>query len=253
MKNASQPFAQITIPSPCREDWTEMELTDSGRFCSQCKKSVMDFTHFKDQQLQEYLERNRRAHICGRIPISMLNKPLDLPTVKQRYSGWWVWAALAGSGLTLQAQVEAEMVQVEDQNTDIELSILVEADSGFIHVKGFIEDKVTSERLPFAILDVYRKSFKCVTDVNGEFDLKIPANLKSDEKIDITISYVGYQTKHFDFVFAQLIALEGSALKLQLDLSENIIIGEVIYVRPPWHKRVLYKVKRIFKHKRHEI
>jgi hypothetical protein len=253
MKNASQPFTQITIPSPCREDWTGMELTESGRFCNQCEKSVMDFTHYTDQQLSEYLDRNRHTPICGRIPISKLNKPLEVPPVKYHYKGWWIWAALAGSSLTLQAQMESEMVQVADHNKDIELSIHVEADSGFIHVKGFLEDRGTSERLPFAFIEFKQKSVKCVTDVNGEFVLQIPANLKPDEKIELTISYVGYKTKRIDFVYSQLVALQGSALQLQLDLAENTIIGEIIYIRPPWHKRVWYKVKRIFKHKPREI
>lgn len=253
MRNTSKSYAQITIPTPCREDWTGMALTESGRFCSQCAKSVMDFTQFTDLQLQEYLEKNRHAPICGRIPISKLNKALDLPPVKQHYNGWWIWAALAGSSLTLQAQVGSDMVQVEDQNKDIELSTHFEADTGFIHVRGFLEDQVTRERLPFAILKAYRNTIHCVTNVNGEFDFKIPANLKPDENIEVTISYVGYKTKRIDFIYSQLIALQGSALQLQLDLAENIIIGEVIYIMPPWHKRFWYKVKRIFKQKRREI
>jgi hypothetical protein len=253
MKNASQPFTQISIPSPCGEDWTGMEVTESGRFCNKCEKSVIDFTHFTDQQLQEYLELNRNTPLCGRIPISKLNKPMDVSPVKHRYKGWWIWAALAGSSLTLQAQVESEMVQVSDYYKDYELSIHVEADTGFIHLKGFLEDRGTSERLPFAFIEVTQKSVKCVTDVNGEFVLEIPANLNPDEKLELTISYVGYKTKRIDFIYSQLVALQGTALQLQLDLAENIIIGEIICVRPPWHKRVWYKVKRVFKRKHHEI
>lgn len=253
MKNASQPFAQITIPNPCREDWTGMELSEEGRFCGRCAKSVMDFTHFTDQQLQEYLERNRHTPLCGRIPVSKLSKPMEISPVKQRYLGWWIWAALAGSSLSLQAQAGSEMVQVADYNKDIELSIYVEVDTGFIHVKGFLEDQGTSERLPFAIIEVTQKSVKCVTDVNGEFELEIPANLKPDEIIEVTISYVGYKTKRIDFVYSQLIALQGTALQLQMELAEKTIIGEIIYVKLPFHKRVWYKVKRVFKRKPREI
>jgi hypothetical protein len=253
MKNYSHPLAQITIPNPCREDWTGMELTESGRFCGKCEKSVMDFSLFSDEQLLNYLEQHRHSPICGRIPISKLNKSLEYFPVKQRYSGWWLLSVLAGSGVTLNAQVEPEKVQLADQNTDIELSDSVICDTSFIHVRGFLEDHLTFERLPFAIIEAYGKRVKTFTDVNGEFELKIPANLKQYENFDLTISYVGYQTKRFDYTYAQLNAMQGSALQLQLDLAENTIIGEVICIRAPWHKRVWYKVKRIFKHKPREI
>lgn len=253
MKNATQPFAKITIPSPCREDWTGMELNDKGRFCGKCAKSVVDFSRFTEQQLQDYLEKNRHSPICGRIPISKLNKPLYLRPVKQRYSGWWIWAALTGSSLSLQAQVESEMVQFAEQNKDIELFDSVINDTSFIHVKGFIADQKSQERLPFATIKAFHNTIQCFTDLNGEFDLKIPADLKPNESIDVTITYVGYQTKRLDFVYSELIAKQNSTIQLELDMLEISMVGMVIYQRPSWHKRVWYRVKRIFKLKRHEI
>jgi hypothetical protein len=79
MKNITQPLAQIKIPEPCQEDWTGMVLKDDGRFCKNCSKSVIDFSRFTDQQLHEYFETHRNSSICGRIPVSKLNTPFEIP------------------------------------------------------------------------------------------------------------------------------------------------------------------------------
>jgi hypothetical protein len=64
---------KITIPKPCHEDWNAMTPDATGRFCSSCTKSVVDFTNKSTTEIQQYFIENQGKKVCGRFQ----NKQLD--------------------------------------------------------------------------------------------------------------------------------------------------------------------------------
>lgn len=64
---------KITIPKPCHEDWDKMTPDQTGRFCSSCVKSVVDFTHMKTPEIQEYFIQNQGQKVCGRFKTDQLD------------------------------------------------------------------------------------------------------------------------------------------------------------------------------------
>jgi hypothetical protein len=62
---------KISIPEPCTEDWNKMTPNAKGRFCSNCSKTVVDFTVMSPIEIQKYFQEN--SNICGRIKKSQLN------------------------------------------------------------------------------------------------------------------------------------------------------------------------------------
>ncbi len=252
MKNSTQSFAQIKIPLPCREDWTGMVLMDEGRFCNHCAKSVIDFSRFTDQQLHEYFEANRNSSICGRIPVSKLDTSFVIPTPKKKFSGWWLLPALAGISLPSIAQTSQQNIE-QTTPQQINTSISIEkSDTNFIRLKGVVSDVNTGERLPFAVIQMLPLAIAAHTNLDGEFELKITQPIKHQANFELVVSYVGFETLRKHFTSEELIAISSSPLKLELKLAAAIIIGMVVYERPPWHKRLKYRIKRIFKRRNHE-
>jgi hypothetical protein len=247
MKQSTQPFAQIKIPKPCREDWTGMVLKDDGRFCKHCAKSVIDFSGFTDQQLHEYFEQNRNSPICGRIPVSKLNTPFEIPTPKKSFSGWWLLPALAGINLSTYAQTNQQSIE-QTAPEQINSTISIEkSDTNFIRLKGIVSDISTAESLPFAAVQLLPLKVAAHTNFDGEFKLIIPDSMNRQTSYELVITYVGFETLRKQFTSEELIAISTSPLKLELKLAQAIIIGMVIYERPPWHKRLKYRIKRMFK------
>jgi len=111
----------ISIPTPCHENWQDMTVADKGRFCASCQKNVVDFTQSSDRHIAEVFKKE--GYVCGRFLKSQLERDLVIPKEKNR---WWMAASAAvvafvglGSGKVFAQTVKTETVQVEKDTTTI--------------------------------------------------------------------------------------------------------------------------------------
>lgn len=58
---------KITVPKPCHEDWNIMTPEETGRFCNNCVKSVVDFTSMKTPEINAFISAHEGEKICGRF------------------------------------------------------------------------------------------------------------------------------------------------------------------------------------------
>ena len=58
---------KIYIPEPCHENWATMTPNEQGRFCGSCQKTVVDFTNFTTQDIQNYFAKHYGQKVCGRF------------------------------------------------------------------------------------------------------------------------------------------------------------------------------------------
>ncbi len=73
MSNSSNKKIQISIPNPCHEDWNKMTPKEQGRFCSNCQKTVIDFTKMNSDELYRYISQHKNEKICGRFRPTQLS------------------------------------------------------------------------------------------------------------------------------------------------------------------------------------
>lgn len=69
---------KINIPKPCHEDWNQMTPEETGRFCSSCAKSVVDFSEMKSAEIQDYFIKHQGQKICGRFRNEQIHDKFDL-------------------------------------------------------------------------------------------------------------------------------------------------------------------------------
>jgi len=73
-------MTQISIPTPCSEDWNSMLPEGQGRHCLSCAKTVVDFTVMNDDEVRGYLLNNTGSKLCGRFRKTQLQQiQLQLP------------------------------------------------------------------------------------------------------------------------------------------------------------------------------
>ena len=72
---------KITIPTPCHEDWNKMTPDETGRHCSSCAKSVVDFTGMSDDEVKHFfLNKKEDERVCGRFKQTQLHRNIiELP------------------------------------------------------------------------------------------------------------------------------------------------------------------------------
>ncbi len=71
---------KVSIPTPCHEDWNKMTPDQTGRHCSACAKSVVDFTAMSDEEVQHFFLHKKEEKICGRFKHTQLQRiVIDLP------------------------------------------------------------------------------------------------------------------------------------------------------------------------------
>jgi hypothetical protein len=73
---------KIYIPEPCHENWGSMTPNEQGRFCGSCKKTVVDFTNFSTEDIQNYFTKHYGQKVCGRFKKQQLNSiDIQIPSV----------------------------------------------------------------------------------------------------------------------------------------------------------------------------
>jgi hypothetical protein len=98
---AKQTF--INIPTPCSQNWEEMDVVPGGRFCDSCEKKVIDFSLMNDRQILEIFNK-RKGEVCGRFVDEQLNRSL---VVSSQQSNALIPAVLISTALMVGTAVHA--------------------------------------------------------------------------------------------------------------------------------------------------
>jgi hypothetical protein len=206
---------KISIPKPCHENWLEMSVTEKGRFCSNCKKDVIDFTNSSDKEI--LYAYNKSKKLCGQFRVSQLDRNIIIS--KEKKSIWMISVAsvIAFLGLgnqTLKAQESIKTEQTDkkqlNDSTDIEIN-------GELPYHGIVYDE---NKTPIPGANVMIKGTKIIThtDFDGKFSI-------SAKKRDILVfSFIGYNTTEFKLKNNPEIAIKIKATSMMM--GEIIIIKE---------------------------
>ncbi len=65
----------------CAEDWQQMTPTQQGHHCAHCNRTVLDFTHATQAELEAALQSPPGGRVCGRFHPAQLaaEQPAPLP------------------------------------------------------------------------------------------------------------------------------------------------------------------------------
>ncbi len=199
---------ELKIENPCSADWSEMSATEKGRFCTQCEKTVIDFTKFSDDAVIKLLEQNKGS-MCGRLHNSQLERYLvKTQTQKQNpYSARFI------AGLLLFAVPETFFAQKPEfititSPTDEGKKVVSPEKENSLTEQKFQEDNsvnniifgkvvLGNEEIVGATVMIRQTTIATITDLSGRFHLKIPAYFLEKDKVNLAVDYLGYEPYYF--------------------------------------------------------
>jgi hypothetical protein len=185
---------KFSINQPCHENWANMTPNEKGRFCSQCSKTVHDFTNHAPQEIAEAL-KGGSGHICGRVPNHLLNQEFT-------QAGYGKWGALALVGATALLQ-QPEMIDTFNASAN-KNHIQVNTQNNYYKISGSVQN---SHKQPVggAVIQILQnekfiaQGFSLST---GNFALYIDKIKTSNEPVTVRIQKEGYVVSEETLVVA---------------------------------------------------
>lgn len=237
-------FSNIDIPNPCKEDWEKMTIADNGKYCSSCKKTVVNFTEMSDSEIVAYFSEYK--NICGRFKKNQLNRNLNHELEKSIPTGKVVWNYLMIIGFSGFVILPNSDIKSQNIETDRRIALYrIEKDSLketpiTSYLQGIILDSITKEPIYGCSINIVGHRAATSTDSSGFFKLAIANNLKSLH-FKIQLNMVAYES----------IIVEGNDLinlfnkTFLMKPNEDELSGDVLIVYHPkkkwWQKLLFWK------------
>jgi len=238
---------QLTIPTPCHENWNNMLPADKGRFCLSCSKEVVDFTAMSDSQLIAFFKKPPTGSVCGRFMDDQLDRQIIEPRKKLPWIKYFfqfaIPAFLVSSRAYTQGEVKGKVAPVcsnEIKGDTIAFMPATELAKNK-QIKGAVKDR---DGNPIAGCSIYIKETRrgVVADATGNFTLAVDS---SKNLITLVFSAVGFETVEKKI---QVPAYKTEEMILtQLDY---MLSGEVVVIAgmvAPVKKKSVPLIEKIFR------
>lgn len=228
----------IRIQNPCHEDWDQMTLTDTGKFCAACSKNVTDFTSMTDNEILTFLE-NQNGKLCGQLRGSQLNRMIvhtNLQGRNHRLNAFFAALMLAGGAGSAMAQDTippyrvkyTPTVIIDEKHPTGPVCIKGPGKTEALVLKAVLIDTMSDSRVYGATVTIKGTDIVAETDEKGNFVMQIPENLQGDS-ITLMIKNPGY------FVEWKTIAVADveKTSKVEVAFNEIMMKGEMIIEERP--------------------
>ncbi|MFA7272297.1 MAG: hypothetical protein WC044_00425 [Crocinitomicaceae bacterium] len=219
-------ITKIEIPTPCHEDWGKMTPVEQGRHCAVCQKKVTDFSGFTDKQIISFYEKPENGKACGRFrfgQLDRLNENLTQPIAQNQHNFLrpilatvLLTAACSSDGSTVNTDSPKTLEQVVEPRKPT-----IEVDSTQFAIGKIVVENTTKKEIPSQ-----QKPTKMETLVTSENNMKT---------MEIQETRVVRESLH------------GTIVQEEWHTAGVPMISTEDFTRPPWHKRIFWKIKHLFK------
>ncbi len=177
---------QISIPNPCREEWTEMKANGNGHFCNHCQHAIVDFSNLPDLEILRIMALPD-APKCGRWRKSQLNRVLGMPAspsnrmIPRLAVGAFLTFAMLPHALLAQSpptQVEAVLEDGQKIRNNPEQKRKSGSEAVF---SGKIIWSADGSPVEFVTIKVKDRPIGTISNVEGNFSLNIPQDVVGDQ------------------------------------------------------------------------
>lgn len=243
----------LSIAEPCGEDWNNFTPTDTGGFCSNCSKNVIDFTRASETDILNFFKQ-QPIQVCGRFRTDQL-KTYPLLTPGSLKPGFVLLRAGLLSLLLLliskpgSSQASAEKIKTEIAQQPSDSATVWPYKE--IRITGVVTSDEDGSPLP-GVFIIHRGTVNGTqTDGNGRFELTIDTRQSNI----LVFSFIGLIT--------QEVKLRSNLNDYKISMKPDITGMEVVVIagmvgtgrplenknlyseKPPFLRRVWTKVKNV--------
>ncbi|MEO7925061.1 MAG: carboxypeptidase-like regulatory domain-containing protein [Chitinophagaceae bacterium] len=239
---------QLSIPTPCHENWDVMTPVEKGKFCGSCQKQVVDFSKMNDRDIAQFFKKPSIGSVCGRFMSDQLERDIEIPRKRIPWLKYFFQFALPAfffskaSGQKTMGQisrpVSKDTIRVPLNNEFRTLGMVMPThivpvnDTSSIKMivealeirgeRGKVIDAETGLPLEGAVITMVSTigTEKYRSDKNGQFVLN---TIRKITVHSVEITYPGYDTQKMSF--AAFMNLGGKHI-IRLQKTE-LIVGDI--------------------------
>ncbi len=210
---------QLTIPTPCHENWEAMTPVDKGRFCAACQKQVMDFSNMNDRQVTQFFKNSSTTSVCGRFMPNQLQRDMEIPVKRIPWVKYFFQFAIPAFFVSAKAKAQGEVRVNTVINKEVKKDSMIRGEvltkscavkitgDTVIMEKPAVSDRIISGRIvdekgdPVYYASIMIKGTRIGTNcgVDGSFTIKAPVG---SGKIALIISSVGFVTTEYQLALS---------------------------------------------------
>lgn len=225
----------ISINRPCSQNFENFERTDKGGYCNSCRKEVLDFRNFTDNEIVDFFSKNQQK-TCGvflenqlkNYSESYLNNNIN--ERKSFYRGLLGFSVLSMFTFNQGYSQNTEKDTISNEIRKVENNNFKKNIKEQEITKGFVFDELGP--IAGASVTVKNTNLSTSTDFDGNFIF----NKKLNVGDVIIVSYIGFKTKEFTI---------SDVMKIDIAMDSYSYTGEFIMMGEVDVKKV-YKSKKTF-------
>lgn len=233
----TQRTTQVRIAEPCAESWAAMTPTATGRHCTACQKTVVDFTWKTDAEILAYLA-SASGETCGRLWSDQQNRPLVSPLPAKPAPRWRTWLATAialwgareGQSLSATAHptpsASSHHLPTKAHNPSQPARVTK-------RLHGTVRDAATHEPLAGVAIFLKGENRTATTDSAGRFSLRLPAGRPASQRRRLVLHRTGYFSRQLPLAPAA----GGGQFEVMLRADPAAIGAEVVATQYQDQKR----------------
>lgn len=206
----------LSIKTPCSENFSNFKPTKNGGFCQSCTKEVIDFSKMSTNQIANHFKNNGTKNTCGQFKSSQLTAYNIKPKKNKRIS------FISAIGLACLSFFSLTIAKAQSKITNTAPSKnTIQQNENNITVKGIITDE-NLEPIPGVNITIKGSDKGTITNFDGEFMF----SEKLKKGTILLISYIGYGNRE---AVVHTDNLEKTAhLNISLsEIEEFVLMGKV--------------------------
>src|SRR6185436_6596711 len=110
---------QLSIPTPCHENWDNMTPVEKGKFCGSCQKQVVDFSRMSDREIALFFKKPSTGSVCGRFMEDQLDRDIEIPKKRIPWIKYFFQFLLPGYLISCTNNRTIGKIAVDETKTEI--------------------------------------------------------------------------------------------------------------------------------------
>ncbi len=199
----------ISIPDPCKEDFSQMTPTERGAFCDKCSIDTFDFRSLSNQQINQIVKENANQHICGRFNKSQLIELnagfLEWKNQQPRvFQSKFILACIMVFGLSLfsceneEAIQDLNQIEVVQDNTTKAKFINTDLEISQVDLLDYIQEQIVEPGIAEFVCEI--KDYELGGVIYEEYDVQQIYETRGEIQVAGGIGYTENYIKYVEEV-----------------------------------------------------